>query len=443
MRLSPKPYSIPPISLSTLATANINISFNPRTTVAPINMGQVDLVEEVTLRIQCDPVSPTPPFNTKSLTIKSGSAAVYDSYHSPQWQVVLTRVGGNGDSLDIQLRSPSHSRLPTNFRSVNVIYHQRHLASVLLNESAYSNWGELKLSLPVEKALNGERYEFDIILSTQHQPTESPKLAPLLSSPSLLSSSSPSSKSLKYKSTMKGKDLPLSSSPLSRLDPTLVMMKMFLRDRQSVDVQFLFETEPAPSGRVPSLWAHRLVLSRYPALNALVRSAESCKVQLSMRPDMFVLNQVDLDSTYVMRECAQSNTDAVMVNGLYLDDTMSSCEHNCKTIFDRGVEDAESFWPVKGVPCRDLHSAAKHFGITDLQEICLEGMVESIDASNVVEMLFEFGGSSAMAREAGLSFMNENLSILFAEGRDPFLGYREREECYVIMVKVMRSLANR
>ncbi|KAF8948603.1 hypothetical protein BGZ47_003867 [Haplosporangium gracile] len=477
MRLSPKhlqPYCIPPIFLSTLATANSNTSFNPSITSTPIKMGQVDLVEVLTLRIQCDPLSPMPLFNTKSLTIKSRSAAAHDSYHNPQWQVVLTRIGDIGDNLDIQLRSPSHSRLPTNFRSVNVIYHQRHLASILLNESAYSNWGELKFSFPVEKALNGEKYEFDIILTTQHQPTKSPKLVPLLSLPSLLSSSS-SSKYTNHKTTMNGMDLTSSSSSPSRLDPTLTMMKMFLRDRQSADVKFLFVTELTASGRIPCLWAHRLVLSRYPALNALVRRAESCKdgcvfgpvtvrmphlislaafscmlyylytgkVQLSMRPDMFVLSQVDLNSTYAARECAPFNTDAVMVDGPCLDGTMSSCGHNCKAIFDWGAEDAESLWPVKGVPCRDLHSTAKHFGITDLQEICLEGIVESIDLSNAIEMLFEFGGSSAMAREAVLSFVNENLSVLFAEGRDPFLGYCEREECYMIMIEVMRSFAKR
>ncbi|KAF9145095.1 hypothetical protein BGX30_010350 [Mortierella sp. GBA39] len=469
--LGPKhlhPYTIPSVSLPNLTTANVDNIL----TTTPTNMGQVDLVEELTLRIQCDPiVSPTAPFNTKSLTIKTGGAAAHDSYNTPQWQVVLTRVGGNGDSLDIQLRSPSHSRLPTNFRSVNVIYHQRHLASVLLNESAFSNWGELKLSFPVEKALNGERYEFDIILSTQHQPTESPKLAPLLSSPSLLRPSS-ASKSTKHKSTLSGKDHPSSSSPSSRLlDPTQSMMKMFLRDRRSVDVQFLFETEFTPSGRVAALWAHRLVLSRYLALDALVRSAESCengctfgpvtvrmphsislaafsallyylytgKVQLSMLPDMFALSQIDLDSTYAMHNCAQFNTNAVIVDGLYLVDTMPSCEVICKPLVDWCVKDAESLWSAKGIPCRELHSTAKHFGITDLQELCLEGMVESIDASNVVEMLFEFGGSSVTVREAGLSFVNENLAVLFAEGRDPFLRFREREECYVIMVEVMRS----
>ncbi|KAG0066250.1 hypothetical protein BGZ89_007458 [Linnemannia elongata] len=457
--LDPKhlhPYTIPPVPLFNLTTANVDKIL----TAASINMGQVDLVEELTLRVQCDPiVSPTAPFNTKSLAIKSGGAAAQDSYHTPQWHVVLTRVGGNGDSLDIQLRSPSHSRLLTNFRSVNVIYHQRHLASVLLSESAFNNWGELKLSFPVEKALNGKRYEFDIILSTQHQPTDSPKLAPLLSSPSLLCPSS-TPKSTKHKSTQSGKDHSTSSSPSSRL-PTQSMMKMFLRDRRSVDVQFLFETELTPNGRVAALWAHRLVLSRYPALDALVRSAETCEngcasgpvtvrmphsislaafsgllyylytgnVQFSMQPDMFALSQVDPDS----------NTDAVMVDGLYLVDTMPSCEVICKPLADWCVEDAESLWPTRGLPCRELHSTARHFGITDLQELCLEGMVESINASNVVEMLFEFGGSSATVHEAGLNFVNENLAVLFAEGRDPFLGYREREECYGIMVEVMRS----
>ncbi|KAG0297020.1 hypothetical protein BGZ96_007904 [Linnemannia gamsii] len=406
-------------------------------------MGQADLVEELTLRIQCDPiVSDTPPLNTKSLTIKSGGTAAHDTYHTPQWQVYLTRVVNSRDNLDIQLHSPPYSRLPTNFRSVNVIYHRRHLASIPLNESAFSNWGELKFSFPVEKALNGERLEFDIILSTQYQPSELLKLAPLLCSSTLLPSSSSlsSSKFTKQKSALIRKDH-TSYSPPSRVDPTQTMMKMFLRDRQSVDVQFLFETEITPSGRVTALWAHRLVLSRYPTLDALVRGAETCengcaigpvmvrmphsislaafscllyylytgKVQLAMRPEMFTLSQVDLDSAYAMHECAKIDTDSVLVEGQYMIDILPPVEVCCKSLVDWSVEDAESLWPTRGVPCRELHSAAKHFGIADLRDQCLEGMVESIDASNVVEMLFELGGSSAMIRETVLGdhFVNK------------------------------------
>lgn len=332
------------------------------------------------------------------------------------------------------------------------------------------------VSFPIEKALNGERFEFDIILSTQYQPSELLKLVPLLCASTLLPSSSSlsSPKFTKQKATQIRKDHS-SASPLSRVNRTQSMMKMFLRDRQSVDVQFLFETEITPSGRVTALWAHRLVLSRYPTLDALVRSVETCedgcatgavmvrmpysislaafscllyylytgKVQFAMQPDMFALSQVDLDSAYVMHECAKTDTDSVLVGGQYLIDILPPVEVCCKSLVDWSVEGAESLWPTRGVPCRELYSAAKHFEITDLQDQCLEGMVEAIDASNVVEMLFELGGSSAMVRETGLGFVNENLGVLFAEGRDPFLAYREREECYDIMVGIMRSFAKR
>ncbi|KAF9088424.1 hypothetical protein BGX23_007387 [Mortierella sp. AD031] len=406
-------------------------------------MGEVNLVEEFTLRIRCDPLGLTPPFNTKSLVIKH----TYDSYHSPQWQVAMTRVN---DSLDIQLRSLSYSRLPTNFRSVNIIYHQQHLTSVPLSESAFSNWGELKLSFPVDKALHRDKYEFDIILSTQPQLTESLRL-------------DPSSSSKFAKSKMLGrKDLP--SSPL-RLDPSQAMMKMFLRDRRSVDVQFLFTSEwdISSTGRLTGLWAHSLVLSRYPAFDALVQEAIqarhceanctaepltipmtkfslpalSCllyylytgKVQLATRPDLFALSQTDQHSAMHTHECAQIETDTVMVGRQYHTDILPSVELSCQHVVEWG----------SGVSCKELYAIAKHFGVIELQKLCLEGMVDSIDATNVVEMLFEFGGSSASVRESGLAFVNDNLGALFADGRDPFASYRDREECYVIMVEVMRS----
>jgi hypothetical protein len=167
------------------------------------------------------------------------------------------------------------------------------------------------------------------------------------------------------------------------------------------------------------------------------------KVQLAMRPDMFALSQVDFDSAYAMHECSQIDTDSVLVGGQYLIDIFPPVEICCKSLIDWAVQDAESLWPTRGVPCRELHSAAKHFGITDLQDQCLEGMVESINASNVIEMLFELGGSSAKVRETGLEFVNENLGVLFAEGKDPFLAYRDWEECHGIMAEIIRSFTKR
>ncbi|KAG0277700.1 hypothetical protein BGZ95_005513 [Linnemannia exigua] len=464
--------------LSTLSTPSAPLATSTTQTVfkSDADMGQVELVEELTLRIQCDPIGQAPPFNTKSLTIKGA-----DSYHSPQWQVVMTRVnnGGCDSKLDIQLRCPSsYSRLlPATFRSVNVVYHQHHLASIPLSESAFSNWGELKLSFPVEKALNGNRYEFDIILSTQAQLVESPKMAPLLSSSSTSSSM--------YTTPKSSSTNPSMPSPLSRrINQSQAMMKMFLRDRHSVDVQFLLyptdgeQQQYGPKNigprLLPSLWAHRIVVSRHPSFAALIREATSAtqvcqtksltipvygfslaafsclmyflytgNVQLVTHPDFFALSEVDVDEAFLKHECLPTEPDTVMIGPQNFTDIHPFVELSCKPTVEWGLQDASSYWPVKGVTCREIFTIAKHFGISDLQEMCLEGMVESIDATNVVEMLFEFGGSNVLVREAGLAFMSDNLSVLFADGEDPFVGYRDREECYVIMVEVMRSFTKR
>ncbi|KAG0379203.1 hypothetical protein BGX24_001377, partial [Mortierella sp. AD032] len=152
---------------------------------------------------------------------------------------------------------------------------------------------------------------------------------------------------------------------------------------------------------------------------------------------------VEADAVFVKHECFPIEPDTVMIGSHNITDIYPSVELNCKPTVEWGLQDESSYWPVKGVTCHELFTIAKHFGISDLQEMCLEGMVESIDATNVIEMLFEFGGSNALVREAGLAFVNDNLSVLFAEGRDPFVGYREREECYVIMTEVMRLFAKR
>jgi len=272
-----------------------------------------------------------------------------------------------------------------------------------------------------------------------------------------------------------------------RLDPSQAMMKMFLRDRLSVNVHFIFASKAQVStyDRLTCLWAHRLVLSRYPTVEALVENAIqdrgrcyssycalestlkvpvlvpnfslpvfSCmlyylytgKIQLNVRPDLFVLSQIDHDSVLGPHDCVPVEPDTVLLGNCYLCGFLPSVEVSLKPNIEWESTDASSsssVWPVKGVSWKELYAIASHFAITELQEQCLEGMVASMDASNVVEILFEFGGSSLPIREAGLAFLNDHLEVLFVEGRDPFEGYREREGCYEILVEVMRSFTKR
>ncbi|KAK3845927.1 MAG: hypothetical protein J3R72DRAFT_487161 [Linnemannia gamsii] len=138
------------------------------------------------------------------------------------------------------------------------------------------------------------------------------------------------------------------------------MMKMFLRDCQSVDVQFLIfltdgELQHGPKNNacrpLPGLWAHRIVMSRYPAFAALIHEATSAtqvcqtepltipvygfslaalsclmyflytgNVQLLTYPDYFVLSEVEADAVVVKHECLSIEPDTVMIDPQYMTD---------------------------------------------------------------------------------------------------------------------------
>ncbi|KAF8948604.1 hypothetical protein BGZ47_003868 [Haplosporangium gracile] len=105
------------------------------------------------------------------------------------------------------------------------------------------------VTVPVNKAMRGKVYDFEIVLTTQPALTRSFKV-PLSVDPAADETD---------------------ESTAIEAGPSLPIMKTLLCDRHSIDVQFIFTTDKTCAN--VGFWAHRSVLSRYKAMDNLIKKS--------------------------------------------------------------------------------------------------------------------------------------------------------------------------
>ncbi|KAG0379202.1 hypothetical protein BGX24_001376 [Mortierella sp. AD032] len=110
--------------------------------------------------------------------------------------------------------------------------------------------GQPLVTIPVEMAMRGKMYDFEIILTTQ------PALSRTLN--------------MRLSDGTTNED-EVDESAAIKAGPSQAIMKTLLADRHSVDIQFIFTSDKSCSNI--GFWAHRSVLSRYKALGDLIKKA--------------------------------------------------------------------------------------------------------------------------------------------------------------------------
>jgi hypothetical protein len=275
-------------------------------------------------------------------------------------------------------------------------------------------------------AMRGKKYDFEIVLTTQ------PALTRAFKMPLFVDSNAEDD---------------VDESAAIKAGPSLAIMKTLLADRHSVDVQFIFTADRACSNI--GFWVHRSVLSRYKALDDLIK--KSLKEQVAQEGDfgpltirmerfslatfaclVYYLYTGTIKRTMDTTQFAFSQQDEAIV---VIKDETTGCTK------DRLVWnplDADSSWKLKDVTWTDLLFISEYFGVKDLRDECLHEVVDSIKKSNVIEVLFEVGCFFEQVRHAGLDFLADNMESMCDEGKDPFEKYHDHKECHKMMLDAMR-----
>ncbi|KAF9906028.1 hypothetical protein EC991_001110 [Linnemannia zychae] len=388
------------------------------------------LYEEMTLHVSCSPLTESPPGNTTSMTCATQTACYYGS----SFTVTLTRESRNLAILVTWVCGYGHDYngynrraiSPPGFTSMTFVHHKRGIISLPIKPNMPINSYPPKLVVPVDMALRGKMYDFEIVLSTEPTLSRSFKLP--LSSDTIADDETDDSIGI-------------------AAGPSQAIMKTLLADRHSVDVQFIFTADRTCSN--VGLWAHRTILSRYKLLGDLINKTLKDQLAkdddvspLTIRVEKFSLAAFACLIYYfytgsVKRTMNSSNfafsqqDEAVVV-------IKDESTGRTKERVHWNPLDADSSWKMKDVTWTELLFISEYFGVKDLRDECIHEVIESIKDSNVVELLFDVGCYFDKIKEATLTYLADNMESMCGEGKDPFEKYRDHEHCHALMLDTMR-----
>jgi hypothetical protein len=293
--------------------------------------------------------------------------------------------------------------------------------------------------------ISGAQYRFDIVLSA--------------------------SKDLAHRTIPKGFQSTISSER--------EILLSLLKDIHSVDVCFVFTSDQ--SYPKVGLWAHRTILSRHKVFEELILKAtkalettkESTKVASSERGqdaggpkeptgkeeeeeetlgessiltipiDKFSLATMCSILYYIYSgqvqvsitpgQFAISKSDSALV--LY--DTKGKTRESVRW----DPFSADSAWKLKDVTWQELGLAAGFYGLEEMRTLCEEEIVQVMDETNAVDILFNVGYHVEKVKLQAVDFIAEHMELLFVGKNNPFDRFRDHPGCHDMFVEVFQAKA--
>lgn len=100
--------------------------------------------------------------------------------------------------------------------------------------------------------------------------------------------------------------------------------------------------------------------------------------------------------------------------------------------------DTDSVWQFKEVTWEELLTAAKHYGVSDLQQECETAVIAALNPDNVVKTLFTFGDTFVGIKDAAQNYLLQNARKMDLKAKNPFLPYMCDPMCCEILYELMR-----
>jgi hypothetical protein len=251
-------------------------------------------------------------------------------------------------------------------------------------------------------------------------------------------------------------------------------MLSLLKDVHSVDTCFIFTSDKSCSNL--GLWAHSAILSHYKGFDELIKKAtraaspeqaskseDSLDKSASIQPasDMAESLCVPTSLTIEIKGFSLAtmcsilyyiytgearilvNTDQYAISKaestLVLHDSMGKARESVRW----DPLDVDSSWKLKDVTWEELCLAAEYYGLDELQTRCEKEVLQLMDKSNVVDILFHVGLHVKEVKTQALKFIAEQMDSLFVDGNDPFESFKDHPKCHEMLVEVMRLNATK
>lgn len=234
------------------------------------------------------------------------------------------------------------------------------------------------------------------------------------------------------------------------------IMSPLLKDIATMNMAFTFGING--SARNVGLWAHQSVLSRQPRIAALIsklkevesdqaspealygvktthvteHSLESYCASIRFIYTSEVKLEVDLEDFAIgyppNKPLTASCKNRPVIEGLYSPNSSSSAS----AASDQPVE------PRSATTWNELFQIADCYEVTELREYCLEKIVETLDASTALNVLYGFAYRYPDLKEIVLQYVADNMSNMYSESQDPFSAFDSHPERHTLLAEVLQ-----
>ncbi|KAF9205900.1 hypothetical protein BGZ59_000221 [Podila verticillata] len=234
------------------------------------------------------------------------------------------------------------------------------------------------------------------------------------------------------------------------------VMSPLLKDIATMNMVFTFGING--STRNVGLWAHQSVLSRQPRIAALIsklkevesdqaspetlygvktthvteHSLESYCASIRFIYTSEVKLEVDLEDFAIgyppNKPLTASCKNRPVIEGLCSPNSSSSAS----SASDQPVE------PRSATTWNELFQVADCYEVTELREYCLEKIVETLDASTALNVLYDFAYRYPDLKEIVLQYVADNMSSMYSESQDPFSAFDSHPERHALLAEVLQ-----
>lgn len=229
-----------------------------------------------------------------------------------------------------------------------------------------------------------------------------------------------------------------------KADESKATMATLLRDVYSVQTQFIFTQDESCSGY--GLWAHRAILSRYPAIDELLNMAadEQSNKDLDSGPLTLTVDKVSFTTfcallMFIYTGEIERNIDPTRfaISQIEFPTKTTVVHDNARDVTRWRLLSPDSPWDLKTVSWDNLLFAADLYKIEELRILCQKQLIETIGASNAVEKLINVGPKFPEVKEATIDYISKNMKTMFVGGEDPFAPFVHHPKCHELLVEVL------
>ena len=234
------------------------------------------------------------------------------------------------------------------------------------------------------------------------------------------------------------------------------VMSPLMKDIATMNMAFTFGLHG--SARNVALWVHQTVLSRQPRIAALISKLKEVESDPSSPEALYGVKTTHVTEHSLESYCAAIRyiyTSEVKLEVDLEDFAIGSPPNkpltvSCKNrpliegLFSPNPSSSTSAASDEPVGLRsattwsELFQIANCYEVTELREYCLDRIVETLDTSTALNVLFGFAYRYPDLKEIVLKYVANNMSSLYTENQDPFAAFDSHPERHSLLAEVLQ-----